>query len=517
MKHESLDLMVDVIVLGCGPVGATLANLLAQQGMRTLVLEREASIYHLSRAGHFDAEVMRIFQGIGIAQDLEKTTQVTRASRFVDADGALLLESERRLEKGRYGWCSDYMFFQPTLEAMLRSRLTTSAGEAQLLLRHDVFSVEEVAKGVVVSAENLETNRLARFGCKYVVGCDGARSLVRRLIGSEHEDLGFGQRWLVVDVRQHSDLQLEKVSTHHCNPERPMFTTVLSQDILRWEMMVKDTDDPAWINTPEAIWELIGQSIRPIPRDAGTLLRSAVYNFESLVAQRWRQGGLLIAGDSAHRTPPFLGQGLCAGIRDAANLAWKLAAVVSGRADDALLDTYETERKPHVREFIASAVVLGEILQMADPEKLAVRARTLREHPEQFAPPDPALGPGLSPHHGAGILGRQFPQPKVRGRLLDEHIGHTFGLVFADGFLTSDELKNLALRYPQLRCIALDRPATDALDAAYSTGAALLRPDRYVHAIAHTRDQVPALLESLSISLGGGLEPALTNTGAMCV
>jgi 3-(3-hydroxy-phenyl)propionate hydroxylase len=509
-------MMVDVIVLGCGPVGATLANLLAQQGVRALVLEREASVYHLSRAGHFDAEVMRVFQGIGIAQDLEKTTQVTHASRFVDADGALLLESRRRLEKGRHGWCSDYMFFQPTLETMLRSRLATLTRRADLLLRHDVFSVEEVNDGMVVSAENLETNRLARFGCKYVVGCDGARSLVRRLIGSEHEDLGFGQRWLVVDVRQHSDLQLEKVSTHHCNPERPMFTTVLSQDILRWEMMVKDTDDPAWISTPEAIWELIGQSIRPIPRNAGTVLRSAVYNFESLVANRWREGGLLIAGDSAHRTPPFLGQGLCAGIRDAANLAWKLAAVLSGRADDSLLDTYETERKPHVREFIASAVALGEILQMADPEKLAVRARTLREHPEQFAPPDPSLGPGLSAHHGAGIVGRQFPQPQVRGQLLDEHIGHAFGLVFADGFLTSDEVADLALRYPKLRCIALDRAAMDSLGAPHDVEAALLRPDRYVHATAHTPDQVPALLESLPVSLGGGSRSALTSTRAMC-
>lgn len=501
MNQKCMDMTVDVVVLGCGPVGATLANLLAQQGVSTLVLEREASIYHLSRAGHFDAEVMRVFQSIGIAHDLEKTTQVTLGSRFVDSDGALLLESRRRLEKGKHGWCSDYMFFQPTLETMLRARLA-EAGKAHVLLRHEVFGLEQVADGVVVSAENLETNKLTRFGCKYVIGCDGARSLVRRFIGSEHEDLGFSQRWLVVDVRQNQDLQLEKVSTHHCNPERPMFTTVLSQDILRWEMMVKDTDDLSWITTPEAIWELIGKSIRPIPRAAGTVLRSAVYTFESLVADRWRKGRLLLAGDSAHRTPPFLGQGLCAGIRDAANLAWKLRAVLSGRAGDDLLDTYEAERKPHVLEFIKGAVELGEILQMSDPDKLAMRARTLREHPEQFAPPNPALGPGLSSRHGTGMLGRQFPQPQTGAVLMDDHIGHAFGLVFTAGFLNANELADLASRYPLLKCIPLNEQALGSIDIDCSAGAILIRPDRYVHATANTPAQVPAMIDSLPVLLG---------------
>ncbi len=501
MNNDGFDMVVDVVILGCGPVGATLANLLAQQGVKTLVLEREANIYHLSRAGHFDAEVMRIFQSIGIAQGLEKTTQVTRASRFVDADGALLLESRRQLEKGPLGWCSDYMFFQPTLEEMLRERLQT-AKNVTTLLRHDVFSVREEGERVIISAENLATNRLTKFASKYVVGCDGARSLVRRLIGSEHEDLGFNQRWLVVDVKQHRDLQLEKVSMHHCNPDRPMFMTVLSQDILRWEMMVKDTDDLVQITSQEGIWALIAQSLRPIPRDAGTVLRSAVYTFESLVAERWRRGRLLIAGDAAHRTPPFLGQGLCAGIRDAANLAWKLSAVLSGRADEALLDSYGAERKPHVLEFIKGAVELGEILQMTDPDKLAHRALSLREHPEEFAPPNPPLGPGLSSRYGTGLLGRQFPQPHTGGKLMDEHIGHAFSLVFADGQLSPVELGEIANRQPNLRCVPLNPAEIQSLEIPDDFMAALLRPDRYVHSTANTHEDVLAMLEEVPCALG---------------
>lgn len=488
----------DVIVLGYGPVGASLANLLVQQGMRVAVLEREASVYHLARAGHFDAEVMRIFQSIGIAEKLEPTTGISLASRFVDADGALLMESKRSTEKGPLGWVSDYMFFQPTLEAYLRTELEESEA-ATILLRHDVFSVRDEGSHVVVEAEDLATGRLVTLRGKYIVGCDGARSLVRRTIGSEHEDLGFSQRWLVVDVKQNRDLGFEEVSTHHCNPERPMFTSVLSQGVLRWEVMLKDSDNPAEVTSPESIWGFINDSTRPMSPSDGTITRSAIYMFESLLAHQWRKGRLLIAGDSAHRTPPFLGQGMCAGIRDAANLAWKLAAIVFGRADDALLDSYEIERKPHVREFIAGAVDAGRILHMSKPEELRARARDMRDSPKDFAPPNPPLGPGLSSAYGKGRIGWQFPQPVVDDKLMDEHLGHAFALVYSEGFLDQSAIEYLAAQYPLLRRIALKGDASCILREQYQVQAALLRPDRYVHALASTWDQIVAMLDTMPV------------------
>lgn len=490
----------DVVVLGCGPVGATLANLLVQQGLRVAVLERESSVYHLARAGHFDAEAMRVFQSLGIAEKVEETTGITVASRFVDADGALLMESRRQLEKGLLGWVSDYMFFQPTLELMLRQRLGETGG-ATVLLRHDVYGVEDAGDHVLVRAEALSTGRLTVIRGRYVVGCDGARSLVRRTIGSEHEDFGFRQRWLVVDVKQHRDLGLERATTHHCRPERPMVASALSQDVLRWEVMVHDSDDVAAMTTHEAIWRFIEQSIRPISPSDGTIIRSAVYTFESVLAHRWRKGRLLIAGDSAHRTPPFLGQGMCAGIRDAANLAWKLACVLGDRAGDELLDTYETERKPHIREFIVGAVEAGRILQMADAKELDARAKAMRASPLKWGPPNPPLGPGLGCDYGTGGLGWQIPQPVVKGRLLDDHVGHHFALVYAEHLMRRQDIERIAARYPLVRLVALDDETYRLLGECCGAVAVLVRPDRYVHATAHTAEETMAMLDGLPVRL----------------
>ena len=491
--------LFDVVIVGFGPVGTTLSNLLTQQGLSVAVLEREASVYHLARAGHFDAEIMRVFQSIGIAGQVEATTEVTNASRLVDVDGAMLMEWKRGGGKGQLGWVSDYMFFQPTLESILRARLSEHGG-ASVHLLHDVFAVRDVGDHVVVDAENTSTGRLTSVRGKYVIGCDGARSLVRRIIGSEHEDFGFKQRWLVIDVKQHQDLGLEKVSTHHCNPERPMYASVLAQGVLRWELMLKESDDLLTVTSSDAVWNFIENSVRPISRKDGTVTRSATYTFESLLAKQWRKSRLLIAGDAAHRTPPFLGQGMCAGIRDAANLAWKLAAVCSGRAHEALLETYEVERKPHVSAFIQGAVEIGRLLQMNDPEELATRAN-LRSNPRAFAPPNPPLGPGLSCHYGVDGQGWQFPQPTLNGTLLDGKIGHAFALVFIEDFLTAVQRNEISKKYPSLTLVSLDGDAGNPLRERYRAKAAFLRPDRYVHALAQTPCQVTDILDELPVRL----------------
>jgi 3-(3-hydroxy-phenyl)propionate hydroxylase len=296
-----------------------------------------------------------------------------------------------------------------------------------------------------------------------------------------------------VDVKQHRDLGLEKVSTQHCNPARPMFASVLAQGTLRWEVMLLESDDVAEITSRESIWNFIENSVRPISREDGVITRSAIYTFESLLADRWR--------DSAHRTPPFLGQGMCAGIRDAANLAWKLAAVCSGRAPETLLDSYQVERKPHVRAFIVGAVEAGRVVQMNDPEELRARTRDMRANPKAFAPPNPALGPGLSDTYGQGGLGRQFPQPFVNGVLMDETIGHHFALVFVEGFLTSQLRRALADAHPLLKFVELGGETSPMLHERYQAKAVLLRPDRYVHSSVSTPEAIGAMLDSLPVRL----------------
>lgn len=498
--HFPTSNLFDVVILGYGPVGATLANLLVQQGLSVAILEREAGVYHLARAGHFDAEIMRVLQSIGVADEVEPQTGITRGMRFVDRDGALLMEWKRGGDKGPFGWVSDYMFHQPSLERTLRARLGQSS-LAQSFLLHDVYAIEQHDDHVRVKAEDTAHARLVEVRGRYVVGCDGARSLARRTIGSGHEDLGFKQRWLVVDVEATRELDIEPISIQHCNPERPMYTSSLSKGRLRWEIMLKDGDDLAKVTREETVWQFIENSVRPIRRQDGEITRAAVYTFESLIAQRWRQGRLLIAGDSAHRTPPFLGQGMCAGIRDASNLAWKLAAVCQGRAQDSLLDTYATERIPHVRAFILGAVEAGKTIQMSDPEELAARTRDMRANPKAYAPPNPALGTGLSEAYGQGGLGRQFAQPSIDGRLLDDHIGHSFAVVGRQAFI--DELADLQRSHGEtqrLKLVGLPADCETALDA-YGAQAVLLRPDRYVHALLNDAADLDACLQALPVRL----------------
>lgn len=490
----------DVVIVGYGPIGATLANLLVQQGLSVAIVEREAGVYHLARAGHLDAEVMRVLQGIGVAEEVEAQSGLTFGMRFLDADGGLLMEWRRGGEKGPLGWVSDYMFHQPNLERTLRAKLARSPGVSSFLL-HDVYAVEQTDNDVVVKAEDTVNARLVQFRGRYVVGCEGARSLVRRTIGSEHDDLGFKQRWLVVDVKELRDLGLERVSVQHCNPERPMYASATANGMLRWEIMLKPDDDVAAVTRENVVWNFIENSVRPIRREDGEITRAAVYTFESLIAQRWRQGRLLIAGDAAHRMPPFLGQGMCAGVRDASNLAWKLAAVCQGRAKDDLLATYETERVPHVRAFIEGAIEAGTIIQMTDPTKLAARTHDMRANPKAYAPPNPALGPGLSASNGENGLGRLFVQPRLGGELMDDRVGHSFALVATEAFTRTEvDLADLQRRCSQLRVITLPPDLAATLDP-YGGPAILLRPDRYVHAALHDGAELYAALEALPVRL----------------
>ena len=474
------DAIRDVAIVGYGPVGATLANLLDRLGLSVTIVEREAGVYHLARAGHFDAEVMRVFQSVGLADAIEPDTGVSTGMRFVDACGATLMEWKRGGAPGPQGWVSDYMFHQPTLERRLRAGLEGSP-RVEARLQCDVWAVEDRGDHVLLKAEDTVRSAPVEIRARWVVGCDGARSLVRRTIGSSHVDLGFRQRWLVVDVQERRELGIPLVSIQQCDPERPMYAGSTAHGMHRWEVMVKDDDDATTITRHDRVWDFIERSVRPIRREDGEITRAVTYTFESLIAEGWRRGRLLIAGDAAHRTPPFLGQGMCAGIRDAANLAWKLAAVCRGRADPALLDTYESERRPHVEAFIRGAIGAGEFIQMSDPVKVAERDRMLRDSPRPFAPPDPALGPGLGDAYGTDGTGRLLAQPWLDGRRMDDVIGLRFAVVAPASALHGPlAAEALARRWPGLAVVALP-PGHEGVLAPHGGRAVLMRPDRYVH------------------------------------
>jgi 3-(3-hydroxy-phenyl)propionate hydroxylase len=443
-------LLTDVAIVGCGPVGALLANLLGQAGLAVEIHDRDRDVYPLPRAVHFDGEVMRIFQSAGLADRIAAATRPSPyGARYEEPSGRTLLVRRGSDLPGPHGWSGSWYFHQPELERILREGLARFPN-VRVHLGHEVTSVDAL-------------------DARYVVGCDGARSLVRRAIGSRQVDLGLHQPWLVVDVLADPDSPRTQALPLHslqlCDPARPMTLVNVNGRRRRWEIMLLPGDDPARMTEPAIFWPMIARWLGP---EDAEIERSAVYTFHSVVQEGWRKGRLLLAGDACHQTPPFLGQGMCTGMRDASNLAWKLAAVLRDGAPDSLLDTYESERLPHARAFIELAVRLGAVIQATDPEAVADRNRRFADGGTSFDFPQPGLG-GTTPP-----VGTIFPQPRLGdGRLMDDAIGQHFAIVGE-----TDLLRPLRPDAVLLPGVGQDWLAEKKIRAA------LLRPDRYVQAVA---------------------------------
>lgn len=481
----------DVVVVGYGPTGAVLAHLLGLSGIRTLVLEREAAPYPLPRAIVFDDEIMRVFQWIGIADELEPLTAPHPGMRFVDRNGDLLLDWPRSLEVGSQGWRSNYRFYQPDLERLLRDKMA-SRPTVDARTRAEVFFLEDQGDHVHLRYEDMADGRIRRVRAKHAVGCDGARSLVRRFIESPMEDHGFHERWLVVDiVLKHEMPELGDHSVQFCDPDRPMTYVRGPKRRRRWEMKVPTDVESAVLTSPAEVWKRLSRWITP---EDAEIERAAVYVFHSLVASDWRKGRLLIAGDAAHQTPPFMGQGMCTGLRDAANLGWKLARAVHTE-DEALLDSYQSERRPNATEYIKTAVHLGSIINMAGSHDDVRAALSNRGGSGKMETIRPSLGPGLGvgPH-----AGRLFGQPLLAGGVrMDRAVGYNYVLVI-------DATMADQMPLPNGLAVVSTRDASDVQNhlARFSTKAALLRPDRFILGTADTPQELATLLGQLPSSIG---------------
>lgn len=388
--------MIDVAIIGAGPVGLTLANLLGRRGLSVRVIEKQATPYDLPRAIHFDGEAMRVFQATGLADEVLAHTHVGVGMLFKDADDNVLIDWSRAQEIGPMGWHESYRFHQPGLEDVLRKGL-------------DRFAAVDLTQGVAVQEVSSDAGVLTlstgeKVTARYIVGCDGAESFTRAAMDLPLIDLGFRERWLVVDaVLKRPRPDLGDYSIQYCDASQPATYVRGTKDRRRWEIRLRQSKpDPA----ETEIWRLLS---RWITTEDAKLERAAVYTFRSAVAETWRAGRVMIAGDAAHQMPPFMGQGMCAGIRDAANLAWKLdRAIRSG--DDAILDSYGSERAPHVTEFIDLTMRLGRLInQTAAGEAPRGQMKSIW----------PALGPG--PGMRNDIAGRLAPQPRLlSGELADD-------------------------------------------------------------------------------------------------
>ena len=466
----------DVAIVGYGPTGATLANLLAGLDLKIVVIDREEAIYDLPRAVHFDDEVMRVFQTVGISEPLTRKTHVNPGMRFVDCEGNLLLDWPRPQETTTHGWHASYRLHQPDLEVLLRDRL---ADYEQVTIRtgHEVTGVSETDADVALTCRTRTTGETTIINARYAVGCDGANSTIRNSIDRTMTDFGFCERWLVVDMLLKRERpELGDHSIQYCDSDRPMTYCRSPANRRRWEITVKDGESDAEISSPDRVWELLSRWVTP---DDAELERSAVYTFRSALAKTWHKGRLLIAGDAAHLTPPFMGQGMCTGIRDAANLGWKLASVLGG-ADPALLNTYQAERAPHAQSYIETAIRLGGLINSLD----RAGAMKLTEGSSGVGNSMKSIQPKLGSSSYLRVdptpdnpVGRPFPQVVLNtGERLDDRIGYHSALVTTQPCNNTD-LPNLTI------LSASEHPELSGVLSDFGAGAILIGPDRYVRGI----------------------------------
>ena len=470
----------DILVVGLGPVGAVLTGLLGQAGLRVLAIDKSLEIYPLPRAAHFDHEIMRVFQQLGIVDEVLEHTRAATAYEFRAADGRVLVRFDRMDELTPLGWCTSYMFNQPGVERAIRDRLAADP-RIEMRLGHAFADVRQHPDSVSVDIAGPEGSYTVKVA--YVVGCDGAWSPVREATGSALEDYSFDEPWLVVDTLPRPGSRPLEVNLQICDPARPTTCVQMGPGRHRWEFMLLPGEQPEDVLADKFVEALLA----PWEVDVA-IERKAVYRFHGLIAERWRDGRLLIAGDAAHQMPPFAGQGMCSGIRDGANLAWKLASVIQQNADDAILDSYQREREPNVRSYIGLAIEMGRVVCTLDPDVAAARDAKMSAALEAGVPALPPVEPPVltGPYvlEATAGAGRLFPQPvarrgeKVVGRL-DDQLGPGAWLIVM-GTAPQGATTGLTVVQTNEERLASFRTALEGWLARHGAVAVLVRPDRIV-------------------------------------
>lgn len=475
---------VDVIVVGGGPVGITTSLLLTQRGFSVRVLERAPDIYDLPRAIVMDDEIQRVFQSAGILDGLREITTPLRGAEFVTADGEQIIGTELPDDANwPLGLHPSVTYYQPELEAFLRDAAKDRG--VDIALGVDVTAVDQTKDGVTATTDE------GMVSGRWLVAADGASSPIRKRLGIGFIDQGFDQDWLVIDVKLRRPVpSLPAFVQQICDPKRPTTYVVGHGDYRRWEFQLQPGETRDEMSRSSRVWELLEPWLTPSDAD---LIRAVVYRFHATVADSMRSGRVFLAGDAAHQMPPFLGQGLCSGIRDAANLAWKLHFVEEGTAGDRLLNTYGDERLPHAAGVVAHAVDTGRLI-----DELSGRAPQHTGLDAAYGGDRafPILRHGMT-HGDHPAVGRQLPQPTIDGRRLDEMLGEGFAYICEDGAALVD----LDQRWATLGT-TVHVPAAAIPHVLPPGGTVIVRPDRYVAAVAHDAAELSEASAALLAQIG---------------
>jgi 3-(3-hydroxy-phenyl)propionate hydroxylase len=500
--------LYDVAIVGYGPVGATFANLLAKYGLKIAVIEQAAGIYDKPRAITIDHEVLRVFQACGLQETIAKHTVPHPGTHYLGVDKQIIKIFDPMPPPYPLGWTPTATFVQPEFETALRAKFATY-DKADVFLSTQAVDVTQDDVSVALTIKDDSGERVLR--ARYLIAYDGANSFVRKKLDIAFDDLAFDEWWMVVDAFDHGATERPTKCFQYCWPSRPGTFLPGPGALRRWEIKILPGEDPATFGERDNVLKVLAAFTDPSKLE---IWRSAVYRFHALLAQRWQDGRILLMGDAVHQTPPFLGQGLSAGIRDAVNLAWKLALVLRGDAAPSVLSTYAEERKPHVSTIVALAKEFGLIIGELDPVKANARDKKLRAelqsgqaqtNRQKFIPD--LTGGLIAP--GAPAAGTLFPQPDIvtlsGTAMLDDVLAPEF-LIAA---VSPDVLKALTPEslaiWDGLRGQRIVVKETGTLFAdwlqQHGIVAAVVRPDRAVFGGARTADELNALVATLAARL----------------
>ena len=410
-------LTYDVAVIGYGPTGATAANLLGRLGLKVLVVERDPDVYGRARAISIDEEVMRVWQSVGLADRLQEDMLPGRPVSFVGVDGKPFLEWVIG-PKGS-GHPPQQFIYQPAVDNVLREGVQRFPN-VELLLEHECVRVLPKGDAVELMLADLRTDAFKRVQASYVIAADGGSSPTRGQLGVGYQGKTYGERWLIIDTKVIKEWDAHGRLRFHCTPERPTVDCPTPLGHHRWEFPIRTGEDEAKMSSHEQSWKIL--NAQGVTDENVKILHAVFYSHHVRFADRWRVGRIFLAGDAAHAMPPWLGQGMSAGVRDVANLSWKIAAVLGGQAPDALLDSYQTERLPHVAEVTRRATMVGRIINEPRHTVAVLRDRVLRRATrlphsmdlvqKYFWIPDARYADGFLGTNNPAV-GWQLPQPWV--------------------------------------------------------------------------------------------------------
>lgn len=507
-----------VALIGAGPTGLVLANLLGKAGVSTVLIEANAATVAEPRAVSIDDESLRVVQALGLIDTVAAEIVSGYGSEYLGPDRRMFLKVKPQAEP--YGHPRRNAFRQPIFEAQLRQGLARFAN-VRSLFECKATSFREGADGVVVDLHHAD-GRAEQITADYLIGCDGSWSPTREALGYKLAGSSLDERWLIIDLEDTPAASPE--TTVYCDPERPAILLPGPRDTRRYEFKLLPGETDEQILADTSIADLLAAH-DPVP--GSRIVRKTVYHFHARIADHWGRGRIWLAGDAAHLMPPFAGQGMNSGVRDAANLAWKLAAVVAGRIGPKLLESYERERRGHVEDMIRLALRMGAIFgprSAAHGWMTRSLFRLLGLWPaakayfaEMKYKPAPRFDGGFllaSQLSARGIVGRLLPQPRLpgaSGMKLDDALGDGFALlgVGVDPALVVELSLGAAWDALIARRLALPTQEVPAL-AAHAGKLMLVRPDRYVMARFEPQeaDRIAAELAELLARTWSSAAPA---------